>query len=320
MTRNKNGTDGAVTLSQSLTPEPSSKEAESIVSRRRRGRSKSTLALESVILDIVEERHPITVRGIGYALFTRELIKSMSKNEISRISRITTDMRESGIMDWTHIVDDSRSVDRANGWSNPVRMLEVMTRGYRRDRWQDQPTLIEVWSEKSTIQGVIAPVLDEYGVTFRVMKGFASYTCLRQAAEDSIEIPEGRRGVVLYVGDWDPSGLYMSEMDLPQRLSRYGSQWSFERVALIESDTKNLPSFDVETKKEDPRMPWFANRYGKKCWELDAMNPNDLRERLKEQIETRLDLLAWEHARRIEEIQRESLHELPEIFGRLFNE
>lgn len=320
MTKKKNGTDGADTLSQSLTTLQASKEAKPIVSRRGRGRGKSTLALESVILDIVDERHPITVRGIGYALFTRELIKSMSKNEISRISRITTEMRESGVMDWTHIVDDSRSVDRVSGWSNPVRMLSVMTRGYRRDHWQDQPILIEVWSEKSTIQGVIAPVLEEYGVTFRVMKGFASYTCLRQAAEDSIDIPEGRQGIVLYVGDWDPSGLYMSEMDVPQRLARYGSQWSFERVALIESDTKSLPSFDVETKKEDPRMPWFANRYGKKCWELDAMNPNDLRERLKEQIESRLDLLAWEHARRIEEVQRASLLEVPELFGRLFDE
>lgn len=320
MTKKKNGTDGADTLSQSLTTLQASKEAKPIVSRRGRGRGKSTLALESVILDIVDERHPITVRGIGYALFTRGLIKSMSKNEISRISRITTDMRESGIMDWTHIVDDSRSVDRVSGWSNPERMLEVMTRGYRRDHWQDQPTLIEIWSEKSTVSGVIAPVLDEYGATFRVMRGFASYTSVRQAAEDSLDIPDGRKGVVLYIGDWDPSGLYMSEMDLPQRLARYGSQWSFERVALIESDTKNLPSFDAETKKEDPRMPWFVPRYGKKCWELDAMDPNDLRQRLKEQIESRLDLLAWENARRIEEVQRASLLEVPQLFGRLSHE
>lgn len=282
-----------------------------------RGRNKTTLALESVILDIVDERHPITVRGIGYALFTQELIKGMSKNELSRLSRITTDMRERGDLEWTRIVDDSRSVDRVSGWSSPERMLDIMVRGYRRDYWQDQPTLVEVWSEKSTIQGVLAPVLDEYGVTFRVMRGFASYTSVRQAAEDSLVIPDGRKGVVLYIGDWDPSGLYMSELDLPQRLARYGSQWSFERIAILESDTKSLPSFDAATKKSDVRFDWYVKRYGTKCWELDAMNPNDLRDRVREQIESRLDLVAWEHAKRIEQVQRESLLEVPQLFGRL---
>jgi hypothetical protein len=45
------------------------------------------------------------------------------------------------------------------------------------------------------------------------------------------------------------------------------------------------------------------------------MAPNDLRDRVREQIETRLDLVAWEHARMIEEVQRESLMRLPEFFG-----
>ena len=35
---------------------------------------------------------------------------------------------------------------------------------------------VEVWSEKGTIRGVLKPVLDEYGVGFRVMHGFGSAT------------------------------------------------------------------------------------------------------------------------------------------------
>ena len=42
-----------------------------------RGKAQATLALEQAILDIVEERAPITVRGVCYALFVRELIPSM---------------------------------------------------------------------------------------------------------------------------------------------------------------------------------------------------------------------------------------------------
>ena len=37
-----------------------------------RGKARETLVLERAILDIVEERAPITVRGVCYALFVRE--------------------------------------------------------------------------------------------------------------------------------------------------------------------------------------------------------------------------------------------------------
>jgi hypothetical protein len=38
---------------------------------------------------------------------------------------------------------------------------------------------------------------------------------------DEINHDEGKDFVALYVGDWDPSGLHMSEVDLPERLQRY---------------------------------------------------------------------------------------------------
>jgi hypothetical protein len=50
----------------------------------------------------------------------------------------------------------------------------VVQRSYRRDRWAQQPRRLEVWSEKGTVRGMLAPVLDKYGVTFRVMHGYSS--------------------------------------------------------------------------------------------------------------------------------------------------
>jgi hypothetical protein len=87
-----------------------------------------------------------------------------------------------------------------------------------------------------------------------------------------------RQTVLFYVGDYDPSGMYMSEIDLPARLRSYGAgDFSFERIALLESDLSDLPDF--EAKKTDPRYKWFVDNYGKKAWELDAMDPNELRDR-----------------------------------------
>lgn len=272
-----------------------------------RGKAKATLLIERAILDIVAERAPLTVRGVCYALFTRGLIRSMSKNETGRISRIMTEMRESESLDWTLIVDGSRAVDRVQSWSDPSQIIRAAVKGYRRDYWQDQPTLIEVWCEKATVQGVLAPVLDEFGVTFRVMKGFGSFTAVRQAAEDSLGVMEHQVGVALYIGDKDPSGSFMSEIDLPNRLDRYGGQWEFERIAVLEDDTAHLPSFDAASKSGDNRYQWYIENHGDRCWELDAINPNDLRRRVREQIETRLDLVAWEHAKKIEAVEVASM-------------
>ena len=84
-----------------------------------RGKAQATLVLEQAILEIVEERAPITVRGVCYALFVRELIPTW-RWATQRISRIMTEMRERAL-DWTKIVDGSRAVKRARTWSDPER-------------------------------------------------------------------------------------------------------------------------------------------------------------------------------------------------------
>jgi hypothetical protein len=264
-----------------------------------RGKAKATVALEAAILEIVAERAPITVRGVCYALFTRQLIPSMQVKNTARVSRIMTEMRESETLDWTLIVDGSRAVERPRTWDNPDSIIQAAVHGYRRDYWQDQKTLIEVWSEKSTVQGTLAPVLDDLGVTFRVMKGFGSFTSVRQAAEDASR-NQAQNTIALYIGDWDPSGLYMSEIDLPTRLARYGGTQQVRRIALLVSDTVDLPNFDADTKADDARYRWYVERFGRRCWELDAMNPNDLRDRVRIEIESYIDKDRWYRALEIE--------------------
>ena len=97
---------------------------------------------------------------------------------------------------------------------------------------------VEVWSEKGTIRGVLQPVLDKYGVGFRVMDGFASATAVNDIAADD----DGRDLIALYVGDYDPSGMYMSEKDLPERLERYdGGHVILKRIALTQEQLAGLP-------------------------------------------------------------------------------
>lgn len=60
---------------------------------------------------------------------------------------------------------------------------------------------------------------------------------------------------VLYVGDRDPSGMHMSEVDLPRRLERYGARdFDIEivRVAIIEEDTLPQPACRHSTQLTRP--------------------------------------------------------------------
>ena len=95
-----------------------------------------------------------------------------------------------------------------------------------------------------------APCSTNTAVGFRVMHGFGSATEVYNIAQDD----DGRPLIALYVGDWDPSGLCMSEHDLPERLSRYdGEHVELERIALTRSQLRDLPSFPAADKKKDPR-------------------------------------------------------------------
>jgi putative DNA primase/helicase len=76
----------------------------------------------------------------------------------------------------------------------------------------------------------------------------------------------------------------MSEVDLPDRLRRYGGPLIIRRAALNEDDVlgnDELPFFEADSKAKDPRYRWFKENFGDRCWELDALSPVVLRERVR---------------------------------------
>jgi hypothetical protein len=153
------------------------------------------------------------------------------------------------------------------------------------------------------VSGTLRPVLEQYGITFRVMHGHASATEVRNAARDTFIT--ARQLTVLYVGDHDPSGMHMSEVDLPDRLGRYGGSVELIRVAILWDDRRDLPTF--QAKETDTRCDWYVERYGRFCCELDAMRPDVLRARIEAEIRSRMDLDAWAHALTVEAAEQESM-------------
>jgi hypothetical protein len=273
-----------------------------------RGISQKTKTLIEVSREILRGIQPATVRGVAYQLFVRTLIGNMGTGETQKVSRALVYAREQGIIPWEWIVDENRAPERISQWNDPIEYGETVLRAYRKDFWQYQPERIEVWSEKGTVRGVLAPVLDEFAITFQVKHGFDSATSVYQTARETEG--NGRPLIALYCGDWDPSGLCMSEVDLPRRLERYGAKVDLRRIALTRADTLNLPSFPAESKSRDPRHKWFRDHHGDQCWELDALPANALRDRVLGAIIELLDIEAWEHCLMIQKAERESIRKV----------
>jgi hypothetical protein len=281
------------------------------MSRGRSKRSKELVEASREILSIIE---PATVRAVCYKLFVAGLIESMAKSETNKISRLLTLARENGEIPWSSIVDETRSPERISAWSDSQGYAQAVIRSYRRDYWSQQPTRVEVWSEKGTVRGTLEPVLQRYGLTFRVMHGYSSATAIRQIAEETAD----ESIIALYVGDWDPSGLNMSEVDLPRRLEQYGAGVDLRRIALARDDTTNLglPHFAVADKRSDPRYSWFLREYGQRCFEVDALDPNDLRDRVEQAIRFEIDFDAWDRCKSVEQAEHQSLIQVMESWRR----
>lgn len=278
-----------------------------------RGKAKKSIAIIAAAVEILGEIQPATVRAVCYRLFTAGLIPNMKKNSTDKVSKQLVWAREQGVLSWDWIVDETRAAERGQQWASTDEIIDAAVRGYRRDYWQDQPNWIEVWSEKGTVRGTLAPVLSRYGITFRVMHGYGSATALHDIASESSR--SDKPLTVFYVGDFDCSGMHMSEVDIPQRIRRYKGAATIRRIALALEDVgtaSDLPHFDADTKAGDSRYSWFVSRYGTRCWELDALSPVTLRQRVNDAIAGMIDADAWNRALMVERAEVEAMQNYSE--------
>jgi hypothetical protein len=283
----------------------------------------------AVIVEIAERIQPCNVRAIAYQLFNHKLIPSMGKKHVAAVSRLATIAREEGSLPWEWIVDPTRQEEAVATWSDPAGYARTVQRSYRRDKWQDQPKHVSVWSEKATVAGTLKPILDKYEVPFQVLHGWSGATPIRDAAQGNL--CRSQDTLILYVGDFDPSGMGMSELDLPRRLVRYSQndptdrsltteqareylrghlRLDIRRIALTPTQVKAMgpkSRFPASDKSTDSRHDWFVANYGDWCWELDAMSPNSLRECVEQAILAELDREVWNRYVRVEEVERQAI-------------
>jgi hypothetical protein len=120
----------------------------------------------------------------------------------------------------------------------------------------------------------------------------------------------------LYIGDHDPSGMFMCE-DVQARLHEFGlNDIEMRRTALnIDQVQKyNLPENNLKSddngKLKDPRGNAYMKKYGNRSWEVDALDPLVLDHIVKDEIESVIDKSLYLDMIKKEDSKQGELHSI----------
>ncbi len=261
-----------------------------------------TLTIVNVAHKILTQHHPMTVRQIYYQLVSRQVIEN-NRAQYQAVSNALVWARQEGIIPWEWIEDRLRRPRTVSMWDDLVDFGETILPAYRRNVWAGQASYVEVWLEKDALSGIFEDVLEPYGVTLNVGRGYDGWDSIHNASE---RFGNGEDGVILYFGDFDPSGEDMVR-SLKERLGFFGCEPEIVKCALTLDDVNryNLPA-DF-TKATDTRQKGFIAKYGDIAVELDALPVDVLIKRITDEVESRMNLNALAETKRIEETERTRL-------------
>jgi len=234
-------------------------------------------------IEIVSRYEPgeLTIRALHYQLVAIGMTNTMS--HYKRVVNAMETARWDNLIEFEAFSDHDRSMIGKTKFEltnvqekveEAKEQVEAWMTSYRKNRWEDQFYYPEIFIEKKALQGIFDKPCAQKSVTLGACKGYPSLTFLNEAAQRFIAAEElGHKPIILYFGDYDPSG-----EDIPRsieaNLNRFGvSNLEVRRIALMEDQVKewNLPP--APAKDGDSRT---ANWGGLGQVELDAVNPKKL--------------------------------------------
>jgi len=250
------------------------------------------------VLEILEELSaykPLTLRQVYYQLVGKGLIEN-KVSQYNMLSALLKWARIDGYISWNDIEDRVRAYHDLSGWYNSDKFIEASLRsflkGYRRDLLQSQKKYLEIWIEKDALSTIFTRVAGDYTVPVVVCRGFSSVSFLNEF-KGRLKRLKQKEPLMLYFGDFDPSGVEMLEamkITLKDELGVNGIR--FKRIALLKNDIikYRLPHNPDALKKTDTRAKKHIEAYGELAVELDALRPDILEGKIKEALEKEITM------------------------------
>jgi hypothetical protein len=270
-----------------------------------------------MINEIIEEynaqNYRLTLRQLYYQLVSRDIIPNKSE-EYAKLSVLLGKGRMAGIVDWDAIEDRIRRPYIPYWVLDIPNAIEDTIKQYRLNRQDSQDNYIEVWVEKDALSGVLKRVTSEYHVNLMVNRGYSSITAMHDAYNRFARAERmGQSGIILYLGDHDPSGVDMVR-DISTRLTEFGVSVDVQHIALTDDQISKYNPPPNPTKVSDPRAKDYIVRYGNTSWEVDALRPDVLHKLVVSSIEENIDMDLFNEQKEQEQEDIERLKEIQKRF------
>lgn len=176
--------------------------------------------INEIIEEYQEQGYVLTLRQLYYQLVSRDIIPN-KQNEYSKLSTLLKEGRMAGIVDWDAIEDRLRKPSQPSHWKSPKSIIDACLEQYRKDRQKGQSIYLEVWVEKDALSGVLKRVTEKFGVPIMVNRGYSSASAMFDSFERFKKaLEKGREAKVIYLGDFDPSGVDMIR-DIKSRIDEF---------------------------------------------------------------------------------------------------
>jgi len=218
----------------------------------------------------------VTLRQLFYRLVATEILPN-TRVAYQSLSKVTADARRRGV--FPALIDRTRSIHRYRTFEGPAEARDWLRRIYRRDRTEGQPASVYLGIEKAGIVEQLEAWFGERGVPIIALGGYPSQTYVDEIVSD-IEV-QGRPAVLIYAGDFDPSGEDI-QRDFIERVA------SFEEVVRVALTSQQVEEHELPKqmgKATDSRAQGFMVRHGRLVQvELDALPPDVLRDLFTEAI------------------------------------
>ena len=260
-------------------------------------------AAQKVILDN-EEYWPLTVRRVHYLLLNNPPLRhdkkpgsryENNKNSYQALTNLLIRARLEGLVPLHAIEDTTRPIQLGGGFSSYEVFIrqesENFLQDYSRNLMQGQPHHIEIILEKNALRSIVEKVARDYCIPVTTGRGYSSlsprcdmYERFKRSGKDKL--------ILLMLTDFDPDGEQIAASFARSMRDDFGvMNIHAVKVALTAEDVElyNLPS-DLDAKPSSPNYSKFIKKYGHKAVELDAAPVELLQKKLRDAIESVIDV------------------------------
>jgi hypothetical protein len=263
-------------------------------------RTKAQLGdLFSAVLNILGEYDErISIRHLFYRCANLGLIPKTEKAYNSFRSQ-TVKWRKEKLIPF---VDGNRYHYGRNTFNDLGEYLRHCAAAYRLNLWKHSKYYIEVWTEKDAVAAAVHSIASDWNLRTFVCRGDPSLSSLADAAETFNDYrAEGYKPVILYLGDYDESGLAIPKKFRETFAEHHDCEVELIRVGVNEDHIKrfNLPTRMAKGARRGESIDCAVD--------IDAMKPADLREILAHEIGSFIDPWVLQKMRETEAAERETL-------------